>query len=53
MIRVLAISKVSRFKLASVADQAGLNMTWQKIPEDTFLHDVAHYCSGCECFVDL
>ena len=24
------------------AEQAGLNLTWSKIPEDTFLHDVAH-----------
>ena len=36
MTRVLAISKVSRFYLASVAEQAGLNLTWSKIPEDTF-----------------
>ena len=28
MICVLAISKVSRFKLVSVAEQAGLNLTW-------------------------
>ena len=39
---ILAISKVSRFLLASVAEQAGLNLTWSKIPEDTFLHDMAH-----------
>ena len=25
----------------SVAEQAGLNLTWSKIPKDTFLHDVA------------
>ena len=42
MICILAISKSSRFKLASVAEQAGLNLTWSKIPEDTFSHDVAH-----------
>ena len=36
------ISKVSRFQLASVAEQAGLNLTWSKISEDTFLRDVAH-----------
>ena len=41
MIRILAISKFLRFWLASVAEQAGLNLTWSKIPEDTFLHDVA------------
>ena len=38
---ILAISKVSRFWLASVAEQAGLNLTWSKIPEDTFLRDMA------------
>ena len=39
---ILAISKVSRFSLASVAEQAGLNVTWSKIPDDTFSRDVAH-----------
>ena len=42
MICLLAISKVSRFLLASVAEQAGLNLAWSKIPEDTFSRDVAH-----------
>ena len=37
MICVLAIAKVSRFYLGSVADQSALNLTWSKIPEDTFL----------------
>ena len=41
MICLLAISKVSRFQLASVTEQAGLNLTQSKIPEDTFLKDVA------------
>ena len=41
VICILAISKVSRFWLASVAEQAGLNVTWSKIPEDTFSNDVA------------
>ena len=36
MICILAQSKVSRFYLASVAEQAGLNLAWSKIPEDTF-----------------
>ena len=39
---MLALSKVSRFWLVPVAEQAGLNLTWSKIPEDTFLRDVAH-----------
>ena len=41
MICILTISKVSRFWLASIAEQAGLNVTWSKIPEDTFSCDVA------------
>ena len=42
MICILAISKISRFKIVSVAEQAGLNLTLLKIPEDTFSRDVAH-----------
>ena len=38
----LLYPKVSRFLLASVAEQAGLNLTWSKFPEDTFSCDVAH-----------
>ena len=41
MICILAISKVSRFYLASVAEQACLNLTWSKISVDTFLRDLA------------
>ena len=41
MICILAISKVSRLQIASVAEQAGLNVTWLKIPKDTFSCDVA------------
>ena len=41
MICILALSNVSRFLLASVAEQAGLNLVWSKIPEDMFLCDVA------------
>ena len=37
----LAISKDSQSLLASVAEQAGLNLTWSKIFDDTFSHDVA------------
>ena len=39
---ILALSKVSRLYLVSIAEQAGLSLTWSKIPEDTFSHDVAH-----------
>ena len=41
MVCILDISKLSRFYLASVAEQAGLNLTWSKIPKDTFSCDVA------------
>ena len=43
MICILAISKISRFQLASVAEQDGLNLTGSEIPEDTFLRVVAHF----------
>ena len=42
MICILALSKVSRFYLVSVSEQAGLNLTWSKILEDTFSCDVAN-----------
>ena len=35
MMYILSLSKVSR----SEAEQAGLNLTWSKIPDDTFSHD--------------
>ena len=41
IICILAIYKVSIFQLGSVDDQTGLNLTWSKIPEDTFSRDVA------------
>ena len=42
MICILALSKVSRFQLVPVAEQADLNLTWSKILENTFSCDVAH-----------
>ena len=45
MICNLALPKVSRFQLASVAEQAGLNHTCSKIPEDRFSRDVAQIVS--------
>ena len=36
MLCILALSKVSRFKLVSVAEQACLNLTWSKIPKTQF-----------------
>ena len=50
MICILAISKVPRFKLASVAEQAGLSLAWSQTPEDTFSHDVPHLIS-CTPFI--
>ena len=41
IICILVLSKVSRLQLVSVAEQVGLNLTWSKIPEDTFSRDVA------------
>ena len=37
----LAKSKVSRQELVSVAEQAGLSLTWSQTPENRFSHDVA------------
>ena len=39
---ILAISKISKFSLAFVAEQTGLNLSWLKITEDTFSRDVTH-----------
>ena len=39
---LVVILEISRLHLASVAEQAGLNLTWSKIPEDMFSHDVGH-----------
>ena len=50
MVYILAISKVSRFLLASVAEQAGLNLTWSKMPEDTFSLDEAQMKSNTLVF---
>ena len=41
MICILALSKVSRLYLVSIAEQAGLSLTRLKISEDTFSRDVA------------
>ena len=41
MICILALSKVSRLYLVSVSEKAGLNLTWSKIPKDTFSRDAA------------
>ena len=44
--------EIAILQLASVAAQAGLNMTWSETPEDTFSYDEAQmYIKGTE--VDL
>ena len=47
IIPLVSISEISRLYLASAAEQACLNLTWLKPPEDTFSSDVAHmtFCS--------
>ena len=45
-IRILALPKVSRFWLVSVAEQASLNFTWSKISEDTF--SIFAWCGSIE-----
>ena len=41
-IHVDSIPKFSRLYLASVAEQAGLSLTWSQTSEDRFSPDVAH-----------
>ena len=36
IIPLVPISKISSLKLASVAEQASLSLTWSKTPEDMF-----------------
>ena len=38
----VSVNKISSLMLASVAEQAGLSLTWSETPEDTFCHDEAH-----------
>ena len=39
IISTVAISEFSRLQLVSVAEQAGLSLTWSQTPEDMFSHD--------------
>ena len=41
-----SIAEISRLMLASVAEQAGLSLTWSETPDDTFSHDEAHTISS-------
>ena len=39
---LVTVIKISILKLASIAEQASLSLTWSETPEDTFSHDEAH-----------
>ena len=39
---LVSVTKISSLMLASVAEQASLNLTWSETPEDTFSHNEAH-----------
>ena len=39
---LVSVTKISSLMLASVAEQAGLSLTWSETPEDMFSHDVAN-----------
>ena len=39
IISLVSRSEIPRFYLVSVAEQAGLNVTWSQTPEDTFSLD--------------
>ena len=51
MICILALTKVSRLSGVSVAEQAGLNLTWSKIRKDTFCMMWLNYCRSV-CVVE-
>ena len=37
----VSVTTISSLMLASVAEQAGLSLTWSETPEDRFSHDEA------------
>ena len=41
IISIVSIPEISSLYLASVAEQSSLSLTWSKIPEETFSHDMA------------
>ena len=43
IIHVLNIPKISGLLLVSVAEQAGLSLTWPQTPEDRFSRDLTHF----------
>ena len=38
---LISVTKISGLMLASVAEQAGLSLTWLETPKDTFSHEEA------------
>ena len=52
---LVSVTKISSLMLASVAEEAGLSLTWSETPKDTFSHDEAHMydvkldCTLCHC----
>ena len=45
---LVSVTKISSLKLASVAVQGSMSLTWSETPEDTFSHDEAHMKSCCK-----
>ena len=45
IIPLVSISEISSFYLASVAEQAGLSLTWSQIPKTGFLVTRLNLCS--------
>ena len=43
---IVAITKISRLSLASVAEQAGLSLTWSDTPKGKFSHNEAQMWSS-------
>ena len=39
---LVSVTKISSLMLVSVAEQAGLSLTWSETPEDTFSHGEAY-----------
>ena len=42
---LISVIKISNLMLASVAEQAGLSLTWSETPEDMFSYDKAQLFS--------
>ena len=49
---LVSVTKISSLMLVSVAEQAGLSLTWSETPEDTFSHDEAQI-SSCNFYMHI